>query len=301
MARLQVRLTRRVARMSAEPPSHASPPAPEPQQPPAREPHQYRQVAESFGGDAERYDRTRPPYPDALVTRIITASPGRDVLDVGCGTGIEARQFQAAGCAVLGVEPDARMAEFARSRGVEVEVATFESWDPAGRHFDAVVAGTAWHWVDPVAGAAKAAGVLRPGGMLAPFHHVFEAPAEVTGALARVYRQVAPDSPFNAAGRTARSPVDLYQPLFARIADGIRAAGLFSEPEQWRFDWQRTYSRDEWLDQLPTLGSLTQLPSDKLAQILAGVSDAIDAIGGSFTMAYATVAITATRTRTLAP
>jgi hypothetical protein len=58
---------------------------------------------------------------------------------------------------VLGVEPDARMAAFARGSGVEVEVATFEAWDAAGRAFDAVVAGTAWHWVDPVAGAAKAA------------------------------------------------------------------------------------------------------------------------------------------------
>ena len=62
------------------------------------EPHRHRQVAESFGGDAERYDRTRPRYPDAMVERIVAASPGPDVLDVGCGTGIEARQFQAAGC-----------------------------------------------------------------------------------------------------------------------------------------------------------------------------------------------------------
>jgi SAM-dependent methyltransferase len=252
-------------------------------------------MAESFGGDADRYDRTRPPYPDALVNQIIAASPGRDVLDVGCGTGIEARQFQAAGCAVLGVEPDARMAEFARRSGVEVEVATFEAWDPASRDFHTVIAGTAWHWVDPVAGAAKAASVLRGGGRLAPFHHVFQAPPEVTEALASVYRRVVPDSPFNLAGQATRSPLELYQPLFAKIADGIRAARGFSEPEQWRFDWERTYSRDEWLDQLPTLGSLTQLSPDKVAQVQEGVGTAIDAMGGSFTMCYTTVAVTAAR------
>jgi SAM-dependent methyltransferase len=273
--------------MSAAPPSPAPPPDPEP--------HRHRQVAESFGGDAGRYDRTRPPYPGALVERIIAASPGRDVLDVGCGTGIEARQFQAAGCTVLGVEPDARMAEFAQRSGVEVEVATFETWDEAGRDFDAVIAGTAWHWVDPVAGAAKAARVLRPGGLLAPFHHVFEPPPEVTEAQTTVYRRVLPDSPFNLSAQAARSPLELYQPLFAKIADGIRAAGEFSEPEQWRFDWERSYSRDEWLDQLPTLGSLTQLPPDKLAQVLEGVGAAIDALGGSFTMRYTTVAVTAAR------
>jgi hypothetical protein len=49
---------------------------------------------------------------------------------------------------VLGVVPDLRMAELARRSGVAVEVATFDAWDPAGRDVDAVVAGTAWHWVD---------------------------------------------------------------------------------------------------------------------------------------------------------
>ena len=51
--------------------------------PPAGEPHRQRQVAESFGVDAERYDRTRPDYPGALVQRVVAASPGPDVLDVG--------------------------------------------------------------------------------------------------------------------------------------------------------------------------------------------------------------------------
>jgi SAM-dependent methyltransferase len=256
--------------------------------------HRYRQVAESFGVDAERYDRTRPPYPAALVDRILAASPGPDVLDVGCGTGIEARQFQAAGCRVLGVEPDDRMAGFARRSGVEVEVARFEAWESAGRDFDAVIAGTAWHWVDPVAGAAKAAQVLRPGGRLAPFHHVAQAPPEVGEAQAAAYRRVVPDSPFNLS-RFSRSALDGYQPLFDKIADGIRASGGFGEPEQWQFGWETSYTRDEWLDQLPTLGNLTRLPPDKLALVQEAVGAAIDALGGRFTMHYTTVAVTAAR------
>jgi hypothetical protein len=60
------------------------------------EPHRHRQVAESFGADPGRYDRARPGYPAALVERIVAASRG---------TGIAARQFQAAGCRVLGVDP----------------------------------------------------------------------------------------------------------------------------------------------------------------------------------------------------
>ena len=162
-------------------------------------------MAESFGADAQRYDQARPGYPDALVARIVAGSPGPDVLDVGCGTGIAARQFQAAGCAVLGVEPDARMADFARARGLQVEVATFEAWQPAGRMFDAVIAAQSWHWVDPVAGAVKAAQVLRPGGRLAIFGHVFEPPAEVAEPFAAAYRRAAPDSPFS--DQPARRPL----------------------------------------------------------------------------------------------
>ncbi|MBO0776903.1 MAG: class I SAM-dependent methyltransferase [Actinobacteria bacterium] len=184
----------------------------------------------------------------------------------------------------------------ARRSGVQVEVATFEAWDPAGRDFDAVIAGTAWHWVDPVAGAAKAARVLRPGGRLAPFHHVFQSPPEVAEALAQAYRRVAPDSPFSLGGQLTGSALDVFRPLFAKIADGIRVAGGFSEPEQWRFGWERTCTRDEWLDQLPTLGALTRLPPGKLAEVRDGVGAAIDAMGGSFTMPYTTVAVTAART-----
>jgi SAM-dependent methyltransferase len=262
------------------------------------QPHEARQVAESFGVDVERYDRARPRYPDSLVERIVSASPGRDILDVGCGTGIAARQFQAAGAAVLGVDPDARMAEFARRTGIAVEVSTFEAWEPAGRAFDAVVAGQSWHWVDPVAGAAKAARVLRPGGRLAVFGHVFEPPPAVADAFAAVYRRVAPDSPFNRQGSSAQSAgsaLELYQAMFAKAADGIREAGGFGEPEQWRFDWEQPYTRDEWLDLLPTQGTLTGLPPDELAEVLDGVGAAIDAIGGSFTLPYITLAATAAR------
>ena len=83
--------------------------------------------------------------------------------------------------------------------------------------------------------------------------------------------------------------------MFAKAADGIRQAGGFRDPEQWRFDWERSYTRDEWLDQVPTFGGHTQLPPDKLADVLAGVGAAIDAMGGGFTMPYTTVAVTAAR------
>ncbi|GAA2716581.1 MULTISPECIES: class I SAM-dependent methyltransferase [Streptomyces] len=264
-----------------------------PEQPAPAHLHRARQTAESFGTDAQRYDRARPSYPDALVARIVDGIPAPDVLDVGCGTGIAARQFQAAGCTVLGVEPDARMAGFAQSRGVQVEVATFEAWEPAGRTFDALVAAQSWHWVDPVAGAVKAARVLRPHGRLAIFGHVFEPPAEVAEPFAAACRRVAPDSPFS--NLPARRSLETYQAGYAQIADKVRGTGQFDEPEQWRFDWEQSCTRGQWLDLLPTTGGLTRLRPDQLAEVLGAVGHAIDALGGRFTMHYTTLAATAVR------
>ena len=249
-------------------------------------------MAESFGSDAERYDRARPGYPGALVERV-AASSGPDVLDVGCGTGIAARQFRAAGCRVLGVDPDARMAGLARQSGIEVEVATFEAWASAGREFDAVIAAQAWHWVDPVAGAARAARVLRPGGRLAVFWNALQLPPGLGEAFAGVYRRVPTGLPFDPWARPA---LDAYQTMCSQAADGIRRSAAFGEPEQWRYDWDHPYTRDEWLDQVPTAGGHSHIPPARLQELLAGIGAAIDTAGGGFTAHYTTLAVTAART-----
>ncbi|GIJ71792.1 class I SAM-dependent methyltransferase [Virgisporangium ochraceum] len=257
------------------------------------QPFQHREIAESFGADAERYDRTRPRYPTEVVDAIVAACPGRRVLDVGCGTGISSRQFQAAGCDVLGVDVDARMAEWARGRGLDVEVGAFETWDPAGRVFDAVVAGQTWHWVDPVAGAEKAAQVLRPGGRLAVFWNAHQPPDDLAEAMGAVYARALPGSPMAAAASAAGS--DPYAVMAGTAADGIREAGGFAEPEHRRHGWSRVYTRDEWLDQVPTHGGHSRLPAEQLEAILAGIGAAVDAVGGSFPMRYTTVTVTALR------
>jgi len=256
--------------------------------------HRHRKMAESFGDDPARYDRTRPTYPAALVDRIVAAGPGRDLLDVGIGTGISARLFAAAGCEVLGVEADERMAAFARRAGSKVEVATFEAWDPAGRTFDTVIAGQAWHWVEPVAGAAKAARVLRPGGLFAAFWNVHQPELAAAEAFGEIYGRLVPEAPqFYRASMGADRTFAAFREPTER---GLRAAGdVFGEPEFWLFDWDRRYTRDEWLDVVPTHGGHSLLPPERLAELLSSLGAAIDELGGSFDAHFTTVAVTATR------
>lgn len=258
------------------------------------EPHRRLPEAESFGVDAERYERARPRYPDALIERIAERSPGPDVLDVGMGTGIAARQLRAAGLRVFGVEPDPRMAAVAKRHGIDADVSTLEDWDPAGRVFDTVVAGQAWHWIDPLAGAAKAAGALRPGGLLVPFWNAAVPPAAITEAFGDAFHWAAPDSPFDIR-KVAGKEVETYRSMCGRAADGIVASGAFGGIEVWDFAWEWHYTRDAWLDQLPTHGSLVRLPKEAVAAVVAEVGRAIDALGGSFTMSYRTLAVAAVR------
>ena len=217
------------------------------------------------------------PASQALIDRIVAGSPGLSVLDVGCGTGIAARQFQAAGCHVRGIDHESGWLGGAGA-GVAAEVATFETWDPAGRTFDAVIAAQAWHWVDPVAGAAMAARALRPGGRLTVFWNSFRPSPEWT-----------PRSPTSTAGccPTRRSISTGCRPgrvhvLCTKAADAMREVDAFGEPGRWRFDWERRYSRDEWLDQQSTFGGHNLLPPATLEESLQGIGAAIDAMGGGF-------------------
>jgi len=254
------------------------------------ESHRQRAMAEGFGAEAERYDRARPRYPRPLIDQV--AALGRDLLDVGCGTGIAARQFRDAGCAVLGVDVDDRMVDRARSSGIRAEVSAFEEWDPAGRRFDVVTAAQTWHWIDPDRGAAKARQVLRPGGSLALFWNVTLPGPEVRSAFSAVHRRVMPEG---VPDFWAQEPAEPYRPFLDAAAGGLSRTGGFDEPVTGRHDWEHVYERDAWLDQLPTSGLAGRLPPEVMTRLGEETGAAIDGLGGSFVMPYVTVILTARR------
>ncbi|MGW4209361.1 class I SAM-dependent methyltransferase [Lentzea sp. NPDC004789] len=251
-------------------------------------------LARSFGAEAVRYDRTRPPYPDELVQRIVSASPGPRVVDIGCGTGKLSRQLIAAGCEALGVEHDERMAGFARETGVPVEVSKFETWDPAGREYDAVVAGQSWHWVDAEAGMHQVARVLRPGGLFVALWHVFSTPDPIANALGAVYAKVAPEATFR-VGHTREKALAGYQVGCRQTADKFVGTGEFTDPQQWSASWDHTYTTAEYIDMTLTMSPLALLSSEQVTALLDGIGAAIDAHGGEFTSHYETLAVAVTR------
>lgn len=92
--------------------------------------------------------------------------PG-EVLDVGAAAGFVLKGFTEAGWRGAGVEPNAAMAEHARTRlGLDVATGTFEEFSPQ-RQYDLIsMIQVMPHFVDPVAAVRRAAELTRDGGLL---------------------------------------------------------------------------------------------------------------------------------------
>lgn len=152
-----------------------------------------------------------------------------------------------------------------------------------------VVSAQAWHWVDQDVGPTRAADALRPNGRLALLSNGYER-VGLRDELEAVYRQHAPHlrTKTFVLGRPAMS-------LKAAHAGPIDACGRFGPVEERSFLWERTYSRDEWLDQLPTHSDHRTLPPDVLNALLAHVGAVIDENGGTFTIGHTTELLLAER------
>lgn len=134
-----------------------------------------RRYAQVFDDVAEEYDRERRGYPDGLVDAACAYGglrPGDSVVEVGCGTGLLTSSLLGRGLIVDAVDPGANMIRLAERRvGEEAAVrfhhGRFEEVALPQRAFAAVFSATAFHWIEPSVGWARAAELMAPGGLLA--------------------------------------------------------------------------------------------------------------------------------------
>jgi SAM-dependent methyltransferase len=248
--------------------------------------------ARSFGTNAELYDLARPSYPVALVEDLLAGEP-RAILDVGCGTGRAALLLQGAGRNVVGIEPDERMAAVAARRGIDVESGTFEEWDPAGRLFDLLIAAQAWHWVDPMTGAVKAATVLRPGARFAAFWNVMHHTPSALAVFDAVYGRYAPtlltSSVALGAGSTVAARADA-------AATGLVAAGFRDVAEsRTTYNWQAPYAPRDWIGLLRTHSDHEILSPTVLEPLLRDLEAGLAELGPTFPVDFRTELLTAIR------
>jgi SAM-dependent methyltransferase len=245
-----------------------------------------------FGEVAGLYDRARPGYPASLIDDlVIWAQPGARALEIGAGTGKATRLLAARGVSVLGIEPSAEMAAYARIATeplgrVEIIESDFECWRPDGLTFPLAYAAQAWHWVDQRSGYAHARAALDPGGHLVVF---WNRPAwgdtEERRALSDVYRRTVPELPPD-------GPMHPDNPGVAGIDESwpraIAATEGLTDPCERTYAWSLDYTAREYVELLGTLSDVRLLDDADRQALLAGVGEAIDRHGDVLTMPMAT-------------
>jgi SAM-dependent methyltransferase len=251
------------------------------------------ELRETFGEDAELYDRVRPSYPIRMyddVTRMLGPVARPRVLEIGCGTGQATVPMVRRGWSVKAVELSPALGGIARDKLPELEVivADFDTWPLPAERFDLVLSATAFHWLDPETRVGKAADALRPGGVLAVVstHHVAGGSSEFWAEVRECYERFTDD-----ADRSSMPTGDSVVGDEAEIA----ASGRFEPARVHRYEWELTYTTAEYLDLLSSYSghrALTEQARDGLYNCIRAL---IDASGGSVTKRYLTLLTAANR------
>jgi len=135
------------------------------------------QVQETaFDKIASNYDRLWSTKAAGIAQRIavwrwtdVLFRSGESLLDIGCGTGIDAVHLQAAGVSVYGIDSSSKMIEVARRRGVNARCLAIEELSELGMRFDGVLSNFgALNCLSSLSSvAATLARMVLPGGHLA--------------------------------------------------------------------------------------------------------------------------------------
>ena len=223
-------------------------------------------LAKTFDSAADLYLSARPDYPAQLFDRLIKTcglQPGDRVLEVGAGPGKATSPLAQRGLQVTALEPGLALAARAREAladyPVDVVETTFEDWHGEPSAYNAVVAATSWHWVDPEIRYAAAARALRPGGHLAVWStaHVFPVGGDPFFAeLQEVYDAIGESQP---PGEARPAPGEL-----ADLRVEIEVSGLFDVVAVEHFDWTVDYDAESYIRLLSTFSNhIAMAPDDR--------------------------------------
>lgn len=200
------------------------------------------------------YDRARPSYPEQVFDDLVTLAQlpqAARIVEIGCGTGQATLPLAARGFRITCIELGEQLAAVARRKlaafpAVEIVNADFETWQPVEAEFDAVVAFTAFHWIDRELRYEKSAALLRGGGALAVVATNHVLPVDGDQFFVDVeedYQAVVPDK----QPRFPERPEEIGD-----LSEEIEASGLFADIAARRYLWDVSYTADDYTVVLDT-------------------------------------------------
>jgi SAM-dependent methyltransferase len=232
-----------------------------------------------FDRAADDYQRTRPVCPPQLFDDLLGLAglkAGDRVLEIGCGTGQATVPLAERGLAVAAVELGAGLAAVARRRlagfpAAEVVTSAFEDWEPRGAPFDAVVAVSSLHWIDPRLRYRKPHGLLRSGGTMAVAGCLWARPADA----GRFWTDVQED--YRAVGYDGSPPPPPGQIGLQHFPP--EAGSFFAEVASRRYPFELRYSARDYLAILATQCGTHALGESRRAEFLARVGRRLESLG----------------------
>jgi len=179
-----------------------------------------------FEAGVEHYQRGRPNYPDDAVSYLVRElgiADGRDVVELGAGTGKFTELIVHTGARITAIEPvPAMRAALERNcPTVQIVDGTAERIPVLDASADAVVAAQSFHWFDGERALPEIHRVLRPDGLLGMIWNVRDEASDWSERLTAIVDRLADDGAprYRTGGwRTALERTDLFGPLHHRLA-----------------------------------------------------------------------------------
>jgi SAM-dependent methyltransferase len=159
------------------------------------------------------------------------------------------------------------MAAVAQAKGIPVELATFEDWEPAGRRFDRVVFAASFHWVNPAVALPKIRDLLDDGGKLALIWNRLRPTSPTRADFEEIYRDYTDIGTHSGDGRPRE------------VAEMIAAAGFTVTERKYPHDLH--YSAQQWVDIAFTFSHQLLVAADKADELRARLIDRIGSQGVS--------------------
>lgn len=210
---------------------------------------------------ASAYDRTRPRYPAAILSRmqsIADLQPSKSVLEIGAGVGIATVELARLGAKIICVEPSQAACAITRAKcatygNVEVMTSTFEDWQLPESKFDLVVAATSFHWVTPEVRYAKTARALKDNGLLVLLWNTPPQPNyEIHQSCQAIYQTYAPELMKYESHQE-------HEQSIGKIAQAAIASGYFQDLVTHQTIATVNYTVEEYLTLLSTLSPYIRL------------------------------------------
>ncbi len=196
------------------------------------------------------------------------------MLEIGPGTGQATVPIAERGFNVTAIELGPNLAAVARRKLARFPLAAvveggFEDWPLPPEPFDAVVSATAFRWLDQSVRVTKAADALRVAGV-----HATIATHHVAGGDGRFFLDAQ-----DCYSRWFEANADFRLPTGAdvpRDSNELEESGRFEPATFRRYEWEATYSAQEYLDLLSTYSDHRALEATRRRRLFECIARLID-------------------------